>query len=107
MVLAIGNLPTLPDFVLIDGPHGLNLPIPQKPIRKGDQLCNCIAAASIIAKVTRDHLIEELDSVYPGYGLAQHKGYGTREHLSCLRRLGPSPIHRRSYQPVAQLIMEL
>jgi len=59
-----------------------------------------------IAKVTRDHLMIELDRTYPGYGLAKHKGYGTREHLSCLRRLGPSPIHRRSFKPVRDLIYQ-
>jgi ribonuclease HII len=67
---------------------------------KGDQLCLSIAAASILAKVTRDAIMVELDKSYPAYGFATHKGYGCAAHLDALHRLGPSPIHRRSFQPV-------
>jgi ribonuclease HII len=71
---------------------------------KGDARVPAIAAASILAKVVRDAEMVELDSAYPGYGLAQHKGYPTRQHLEALQQLGPSPIHRRSFGPVAALL---
>lgn len=100
MKLAIEQLSPPPECLLIDYLHLPEVPLPQKGIINGDRLCFSIACASIMAKVTRDHLMEEMDKTYPGYGLARHKGYGTREHLACLRRLGPCPIHRQSYQPV-------
>lgn len=100
MKLAIEQLSPPPECLLIDHLHLPEVPLPQKGIIHGDRLCFSIACASIMAKVTRDHLMEEMDKTYPGYGLARHKGYGTREHLTCLRRLGPCPIHRQSYQPV-------
>lgn len=104
MKLAIDQLSPPPQTLLIDY---LNLPeveLPQKGIVHGDSRCFSIACASIIAKVTRDNLMVELDEVYPGYLLARHKGYGTREHLACLRRLGPSSIHRRSFRPVRDML---
>lgn len=104
MMQAIEKLPQQLDFVLIDR---LTLPqcaIPQRGITRGDKLCLSIACASIVAKVTRDHIMEELDRVYPGYGFAKHKGYGTWEHGSSLRELGPSPIHRLSFAPVRNVI---
>jgi len=100
MKLAIDQLSPPPESLLIDYISLPNIPLPQKGIRNGDSLCVSIACASIIAKVARDHLMIELDQAYPSYGLARHKGYGTKEHLSCLRRLGPSPIHRQSFKPV-------
>jgi len=106
MKQAIDQLAPPPEALLIDYISLPNVPLPQKGITNGDSLCISIACASIIAKVARDHLMIELDRTYPGYGLAQHKGYGTREHLSCLRRLGPSPIHRRSFKPVRDLIYQ-
>ena len=106
MKLAIDQLAPPPEALLIDYISLPNVPLPQKGITNGDSLCISIACASIIAKVTRDHLMIELDRTYPGYGLAKHKGYGTREHLSCLRRLGPSPIHRRSFKPVRDVICQ-
>lgn len=106
MKLAINQLAPPPEALLIDYISLPNVPLPQKGITNGDSLCISIACASIIAKVARDHLMIELDRTYPGYGLAKHKGYGTREHLSCLRRLGPSPIHRRSFKPVRDLIYQ-
>jgi len=104
MKLAIDQLSPSAQCLLIDYMHLPETPLPQKGITNGDSLCFSIACASIVAKVTRDCLMVELDRVYPGYGLAGHKGYGTREHLACLHRLGPSPIHRRSFQPVKDLV---
>ena len=104
MKLAIDRLSLPPESLLIDYMLLPEVPLPQRGITKGDSLCFSIACASIIAKVTRDHLMIELDKIYPGYGLAQHKGYGTKKHLSCLGKLGPSPIHRRSFKPVKEVI---
>jgi ribonuclease HII len=100
MRLAVSRLALLPQLLLIDG-HDPAIPcVPHRSIVGGDGSCACIAAASIIAKVTRDRLMVELDALYPGYGLAQHKGYGTAEHVAQLRALGPCPEHRRSFAPV-------
>jgi len=104
MKLAIDQLSPPPQSLLIDYMLLPEIPLPQKGITNGDKLCFSIACASIMAKVTRDQLITELDKIYPGYGLAQHKGYGTKEHLACLRQLGPSPIHRQSFKPVKDMI---
>lgn len=95
--------PGRPDFLLIDGSHRIGASVAQTALPGGDGRCACIAAASIVAKVARDRLMVELDVVHPGYGLADHKGYGTPQHMDALRRLGPAPIHRRSFAPVAQL----
>jgi ribonuclease HII len=107
MKLAVEQLSPPPESLLIDYMHLPEVPLPQKGIINGDRLCFSIACASIIAKVTRDRLMIELDRTYPGYGLAQHKGYGTEKHLSCLRQLGPSPIHRHSFKPVRDIIEAL
>ncbi len=104
MKLAIDQLSPPPESLLIDYMLLPDVNLPQKGIKNGDILCFSIACASIIAKVARDHLMVELDQIYPGYGLAKHKGYGTREHMVSLRRLGPSPIHRQSFQPVKEII---
>ncbi len=104
MKLAIDQLSPPPETLLIDYMHLPDVKLPQKGITNGDSLCFSIACASIIAKVTRDHLMMELDRAYPGYELARHKGYGTKEHLSCLYRLGPSPIHRHSFKPIKDII---
>jgi len=104
MKLAIDQLLPPPESLLIDYMRLPEVPLPQKGITNGDSLCMSIACASIVAKVARDRLMMELDKIYPGYGLAQHKGYGTKEHLACLRRLGPSPIHRHSFKPVKEII---
>ena len=104
MKLAIDQLSPPPESLLIDYMLLPEVPLPQKGITNGDSLCMSIACASIMAKVARDRLMMELDKIYPGYGLAQHKGYGTKEHLACLRRLGPSPIHRQSFRPVKNII---
>lgn len=100
MVLAVQGLKISPDFLLIDGPYSLPLPISQKGIPKGDQLSLSIAAASIVAKVHRDRLMEDYHSRYPVYGFKSNKGYGTRAHLEALRRHGPCPLHRRSFRGV-------
>lgn len=83
--------------VFIDGQPVPGLPFPWTSIVKGDGLCYSVAAASIVAKVTRDRIMRELDEKYPGYGFARHKGYPTPEHVEALQKLGPSPIHRRSF----------
>ncbi len=100
MKQAVDQLSPPPQSLLIDYMLLPEVPLPQKGITNGDSLCLSIACASIMAKVARDHLMIELDKTYPRYGLAQHKGYGTREHLACLHRLGPCPIHRQSFKPV-------
>ena len=103
MAEAVQALPSRPDFLLIDALSLPDVELPQKGIVRGDQLSFSIACASIVAKVSRDRQMTELDGVYPGYGLARHKGYGTRQHLQCLGRLGPCAIHRRSFAPVLGL----
>jgi ribonuclease HII len=107
MKRAVDQLTPRPDSLLVDYMSIPEIRLPQKGITHGDCLCFSIACASIIAKVTRDHLMVELDRVYPEYKFAEHKGYGTPEHLDCLRRLGPSPIHRCSFQPVREMMMLL
>jgi ribonuclease HII len=99
---AIAALPVSPQFLLLDAFKLPEVNIPQKAIVKGDTISLSIAAASIIAKVTRDHLLQDLDRLYPLYGLAEHKGYGTARHSAALRQQGPCPIHRYSYAPVWQ-----
>ncbi|MBQ4075103.1 MAG: ribonuclease HII [Clostridia bacterium] len=82
---------------LLDALSNLGLPGEERGIIHGDALCYSIAAASIIAKVTRDRQLEQLDQIYPGYGFAKHKGYGTAQHIAALKKLGPCPAHRRSF----------
>jgi ribonuclease HII len=100
MNLALARLNPAPDFVLIDGRPVPSVRIPNKAIVKGDALSYSIAAASILAKVSRDRLMLELDRQYPGYGFAEHKGYGTPVHLAAIRKLGPCPIHRMTFAPI-------
>lgn len=99
---AVERLQTVPDFLLIDGISSIHLNIHQKTIKKGDSLSASIAAASIIAKVTRDRLMSLYDTQYPGYGFAGHKGYGSASHLTAIAKLGPSPIHRLSFRGVRE-----
>ncbi len=94
---AIGNLKVTPDLLLNDAVTIPEVVIPQVPIIKGDAKSVSIAAASIVAKVTRDRLMEEYDKVLPGYGFVSNKGYGSAEHIKALQTLGPTPIHRRSF----------
>src|SRR5579863_1372620 len=102
MRTAVSQLALSPDYLLIDGCDTIDWPCQQQSVIHGDATSFSIAAASILAKVYRDRLLVELDSQYPGYGLASHKGYCSREHLDALARLGPTPLHRKSYSPVAQ-----
>ncbi|MGA2515703.1 MAG: ribonuclease HII [Thermodesulfobacteriota bacterium] len=104
MALAIGNLSPPPDFILIDGLQGITFPIPQKPIRKGDQLSNSIAAASIVAKVTRDRMMLECHQKYPQYNFARHKGYGTKEHRSAIEEFGVCELHRKTFRGVKEYL---
>jgi len=99
MKMAISQLRPGPDFLLIDAVP-LELSIPQQPIIQGDERCHAIAAASIVAKVYRDQMMREWDKFYPEYGLANHKGYQTPEHMKAIRAHGPTPLHRLSFEPV-------
>jgi ribonuclease HII len=103
--LAVGPDDLLPDYLLIDGRDTIEWPCTQQAVVGGDARSVSIAAASVLAKVHRDRLLVELDAVYPGYGLARHKGYCSAEHMEALHRLGPTPLHRKSYQPVAQRML--
>jgi ribonuclease HII len=103
--LAVAPDYMLPDYLLIDGCDTIDFPCPQQAVVQGDSRSMSIAAASVLAKVHRDRLLVELDAVYPGYGLARHKGYCVAEHLDALRRLGPTPLHRKSFGPVAQRLL--
>jgi len=100
---ALDSLIVKPEFVLIDA---LSIPdigdIPQKAIIKGDQKCYSVAAASIVAKVVRDRLMSKFHLKYPAYNFARNKGYGTQEHLNALARVGPCPLHRRSFKRVKE-----
>lgn len=105
---AVLALPVAPGRVLVDGPWLVpNLPVPQQPLVKGDREHPAISAASIIAKVTRDRMMRFWDRVYPEYGFAAHKGYGTPQHRNALSRLGPCPLHRRSFAPVVATQLKL
>ncbi len=104
MKSAIEQLSPPPQSLLIDYMTLPEVRLSQKGITNGDQLCFSIACASIMAKVSRDRLMIALDKAYPGYGLAQHKGYCTQQHLSCLHQLGPCPIHRQSFRPVRDIL---
>jgi len=99
---ALESLAPPPGFALIDGRDRLPLDLEHAAVIRGDASCACIAAASIVAKVARDRLMQDLDRAFPGYGFARHKGYGTVEHLAALVRLGPCLAHRRAFLPVAQ-----
>ena len=99
---AIFGLPLQPSYLLIDYVKLPGYGIPYQAMPHGDSICYSIAAASIVAKVTRDRLMHDADSRYPGYGFARHKGYATPQHLRLLAKKGPSPIHRRSFRPLRQ-----
>lgn len=106
MQLAVESLPLVPDFLLVDGRHSVPLCIPQQAVVKGDSRSASIAAASIIAKVTRDALMDSLHQEYPQYNFHRHKGYGTSEHCRLLQRHGPCPMHRRSFRPVREALAQ-
>lgn len=98
MLYAVEKLQNQPDYLLIDGIHKIESTIPQETIKKGDQRSISIAAASIIAKVTRDRMMINYASTYPEYGFDQHKGYGTKKHLDAIKKYGVCPIHRRTFK---------
>jgi len=102
----VGQLALSPDFLLIDGRDTIDWPCAQLAVIQGDGASLSIAAASVLAKVFRDRMLVELDRTFPGYGLANHKGYGCPEHLEALARLGPTPMHRKSFHPVAQTLLQ-
>jgi ribonuclease HII len=104
MARALNALSPLPDFVLVDGLPVPGLPCPSLSIVQGDGRSLSIAAASIIAKVTRDRMMGELDQQYPQYAFSRHKGYGTRVHMKALLDYGPCPAHRRSFRPVQEML---
>jgi ribonuclease HII len=106
MRIAVEQLALSPDYLLIDGIDTIDWHSPQQPIIHGDSISLSIAAASVLAKVHRDRLLVELDSQFPGYGLASHKGYGCPQHLAALARLGPTPLHRKSFSPVSQSALQ-
>jgi len=102
MADAVNQLSVPADFLLIDGISIIPLNLPQRTIKKGDSASISIAAASVIAKVTRDRMMMEYDQQYPGYGFAEHKGYGCASHLSAIATLGPCPIHRKTFRGVKE-----
>ncbi len=106
MRLAVAGLRVAPQHVLIDGLPVRPFPIPQTALVDGDALSFSIAAASVIAKVTRDRIMIEMHALYPDYDFARHKGYSTPDHLDRLHKHGPCPIHRRSFEPVAQRVFD-
>lgn len=102
MLLAVGRLRVGADYLLIDGITPLPTQLPQRTLKQGDSRSLSIAAASVVAKVVRDRMMVGYDRRYPGYGLAGHKGYGSAAHLAAIARLGPSPLHRRTFRGVRE-----
>ncbi|MEN6356603.1 MAG: ribonuclease HII [Armatimonadota bacterium] len=102
MRLALENMGAPYDYVLVDGLSVSGLGAPTLAIVKGDSKCVSIGAASIIAKVTRDAIMVDLDQQYPGYGFAKHKGYGCKSHIEAIERLGPCPCHRKTFSPISE-----
>lgn len=104
MALAVNDLSVLPDYLLIDGIFKIPSQLPQMPVKKGDSLSISIAAASVIAKETRDRIMLKYDEEYPCYGFAKHKGYPTKAHKDAIRQYGICPIHRKSFKGVKEFI---
>jgi len=104
MTRAVAQLGVAPELIYVDGNKCPPFNCQAKALVKGDSRIASIAAASVLAKVTRDREMEQLDQEFPGYGLAQHKGYPTQDHMAALRELGPSRLHRKSFGPVAELL---
>jgi ribonuclease HII len=104
MAEAVNSLSAQPGFVLVDGTGAPMTGIPAASVVGGDRKCVSIAAASIVAKVTRDAFMERMDSFYPRYSFRTHKGYGTREHIDAIRRFGPTRLHRFSFEPVRGMV---
>jgi ribonuclease HII len=107
MLMAISKLKIPPDYVIVDGNMKIATKCPLKCIVGGDSKSLSIAAASIVAKVTRDRIMVEYDKLYPQYGFARHKGYGTKEHMAAIKNHGASPIHRNSFRPIKDLVTKL
>ena len=106
MKRAVESLDPNPEYVLVDARTIPHCSYPQKSVVHGDALCAVIAAASLVAKTTRDSHMLELDRIYPGYGFADHKGYPTPEHLKVLKQRGPLPVHRKSFAPVREVLAQ-
>lgn len=104
MTRALENLKQTPDYIIIDGRDTLNITIAQRAVIGGDGLSASIAAASILAKVTRDELMDEMHLIYPEYCFDRHKGYGTALHMEMINHFGPCPIHRQSFSPIKEII---
>ena len=102
MRMAVENLHPSPDYLLVDGTFPISFPLPQKAVKHGDRQCRSIAAASIIAKVTRDRLMEFYSEEFPEFGFNRHKGYGTREHRTAIRTFGCCRIHRKTFRGVRE-----
>jgi len=102
MVMAVANLRPQPDYLLIDGIFTLDVDLPQQAIKKGDSLSISIAAASIVAKVTRDRIMTQVDDLFPEFGFSRHKGYPTKTHREAIARYGCCPIHRRTFRGVKE-----
>ncbi len=107
MQKAVGRLPVVADYLLIDGISPIASHVPQKTIKKGDSRSLSIAAASVVAKVVRDRIMVAFDRHFPAFGFAGHKGYGSESHRETIARLGPTPIHRYSFRGVREFINEL
>lgn len=107
MHFALAQLAPAAEHALVDGRRVRSMTIPHTPIIKGDCRSYSIAAASVLAKVTRDRIMKELHALYPDYGFAEHKGYSTPQHLQAIARLGPCPIHRKSFSPFRPVPLEL
>lgn len=105
MKMAVNKLPVVPDYLLVDGMSISHLNIPAEKIIEGDAKSQSIAAASIIAKETRDQLMREFDEMWPQYGFKDHKGYGTQRHREAIEKYGPCPIHRMTFKPLANLVL--
>lgn len=107
MAAAYDSLPVKPDILLVDGIREVpGVRIPQRPIKHGDAISSSLAAASVIAKVIRDALMNDYDVLYPHYGFAEHKGYGTEFHIRMIKKHGPCPIHRLSFEPVRESLVK-
>lgn len=104
MAMAVANLKPQPDYLLIDGIFTLSGPLPQLAIKKGDSLSISIAAASIVAKVTRDRIMTQVDDLFPEFGFSRHKGYPTKTHREAISRYGCCPIHRRTFKGVREYV---
>ncbi len=108
MAIAVNKLSKYPDFVIVDGRMTISgIKLPQMAVVGGDRVCHSVSAASVMAKVTRDRIMDHYAKLYPLYSFEQHKGYPTRQHILELQQYGPTPIHRKSYRPVQEALAQL